>query len=76
MKKLTVITKQADRKYSSLSIPPPLIINCKLFEHALCKFSKYFRTFTQDLGANNKNQSLERIVQDNGNDDARVLLNL
>ena len=33
MKKITVITKQADRKYSSLSIPPPLTINCKLVEH-------------------------------------------
>jgi len=30
MKKLTVITKQADMKYSLLSIPPPLTINCKL----------------------------------------------
>ncbi|XP_023344067.1 uncharacterized protein LOC111713446 isoform X2 [Eurytemora carolleeae] len=43
LKKLTVIIKQADSKYSSLSIPPPLKINCKLVEHALCEFSKYCR---------------------------------
>jgi len=61
MKELTVITKQAERKYSSLSIPPPLTMNCKLVEQALCKFSKYCRTSTQDLGANNKYQSLKGL---------------
>ena len=66
VKKLTVITKQADMKYSSLSIPPPLKINCKLVEHPLCKFSKYCRTSTQDLGANNKNQSLKGLSKTMG----------
>ena len=61
IKKLTVITKQADRKFSSLSIPPPLTINCKLVEHALCEFSKYCRTSTQDLGANNENQYMKPL---------------
>ena len=66
MKKITVITKQAKRKFSSLSIPPPLTINCKLVEHALFEFSKYCRTSTQDLGANNKNQSLKGLSKTMG----------
>jgi len=63
MKKLFVITKQTDRKFSSLSIPPALTIKCKLVEHALCEFSKYCRTSTQDLGANNENQSVFPYIQ-------------
>ena len=42
-KKLPVITKQADKKYSPLNLPHPLTINCKLVEHTLCKFSQYCR---------------------------------
>lgn len=40
---LTEVVRQADQNWVSLQVPPPLKINSKMIEHALCEFSKYCR---------------------------------
>jgi len=44
---LTTISKEADERVS-WQLPPPIKINCKLVEHALCEFSKFHRYATED----------------------------
>jgi len=60
---LTKITAEAVRSgWISLSLPSPLVINCKMVEHALCEFSKYVRFASQGI---DHKPFVSRAIMDN-----------